>query len=413
MDERPRHWTPATTVLPYLLLGLLTLVTAAHKGGGSLAVDLTLCALLAVWMLTVFTLRPQWRERTGVMAVFFAVFMVLTTVLVLRDPWFGFFTPACYVFAFRLVPWPWELLAVGSVAAVAGLAQAYGLDKRTALGVAECVAVLLANIVPMCGFAWFAQRGFRLQKERERALAEIQQANRRLEASLAENAVLHEQLLARAREAGVQDERRRMAREIHDTLAQGFTGIIAQLRAAAAVTDRETWQRHVDAAAGLAQESLAEARRSVHALRPEPLRTARLGEALTGVAERWTALHGTPVRVSTTGTAHALPPETELALLRTAQEALANVAKHAAAGQVALTLSYLGHEVALDVVDDGAGFDPERVTAAPPRQDGGFGLVGMRERIASVAGTLQIESEPGAGTGISARVPVDPTEVET
>jgi signal transduction histidine kinase len=89
------------------------------------------------------------------------------------------------------------------------------------------------------------------------------------------------------------------------------------------------------------------------------------------------------------------------------------VAKHARATRVALTLSYLEAEVALDVVDDGEGFDPVREAAAPPRTDGGFGLVGMRERIESVAGTLQIESEPGSGTGVSARVPAGPTEVET
>ncbi|WP_201776819.1 sensor histidine kinase [Streptacidiphilus anmyonensis] len=419
MDGPGRRWPLAATVMPYLLLALLTAVTAVSRTGGSRVADLTLCAAAAAWMLAFFTLRPAWRERPRLMAVFFAVLIGIAAVLVLRDPWFGFFTPALYVYAFRVVPWPWEPVAVGAVAAVAGTAQAYGVGKGTPLGAAEYLAILLANIVPMCGFSWFAQRSNRYQEERERALAEISEANRRLEASLAENAALHEQLLAGAREAGVQDERRRMAREIHDTLAQGFTGVIAQLRAAEQAAEGAdaaapaVWHRHVDAAARLAKESLTEARRSVHALRPEPLRTARLGEALTGVTERWTALSGTPVRVSTTGTPRPLPPETELALLRTAQEALANVAKHARARQVALTLSYLEAEVALDVVDDGTGFDPARAAVAAPRTDGGFGLVGMRERIESVAGTLQIESEPGSGTGISARVPAGPTEAET
>ncbi|WP_207892090.1 sensor histidine kinase [Streptacidiphilus pinicola] len=417
MDDPTRRWPVWATVLPYPLLGFLALVTASNKGfaGVSLAVDLALCALTAAWILVVFTLHPEWRDRPRTMAVFFVVLMAITAVLVVRDSWFGFFTPACYVFAFRLIPWPWEPVAVGVVAAVAGTAQSYGVDRSTAVGATEYAAILLVNILPMCGFAFYARRSARYQQERELALAEIQEANRRLEVSLAENAALHEQLLARAREAGVQDERRRMAREIHDTLAQGFTGIIAQLRAAEHAADgpdadAAAWHRHVDAAGRLAQESLTEARRSVHALRPEPLRTAVLGEALAGVADRWTALHGTPVRLSTTGTARPLPPETELALLRTAQEALANVAKHARASRVALTLSYLEAEVALDVVDDGAGFDPARAAAAGPRRDGGFGLVGMRERIESVAGTLQIESEPGSGTGLSARVPVGSTE---
>jgi signal transduction histidine kinase len=125
-----------------------------------------------------------------------------------------------------------------------------------------------------------------------------------------------------------------------------------------------------------------------------------------------------------TGTERDLPPDIEFALLRTAQEALANVAKHAAATRVGLTLSYMDEEVVLDVRDDGRGFDPARsarepayagaaapvpaapVQAGPPH--GGFGLLAMRQRIEDVAGTLEVESEPGAGTAISASVPAPP-----
>ena len=201
-----------------------------------------------------------------------------------------------------------------------------------------------------------------------------------------------------------------MAREIHDTLAQGLTGIVTQLQAAEhAADDPVAWRRHFAAASRLARESLVEARRSVDALRPEPLESgARLGDALASVAGKWTALHDIPVEVTTTGTATELPPETEVALLRTAQEALANVAKHAHASRVGLTLSYMEHQVALDVRDDGGGFLPNGLPPAPaqPGTSGGFGLVAMRQRIESVHGTLQVESEPGAGTAISACVPV-------
>jgi signal transduction histidine kinase len=144
----------------------------------------------------------------------------------------------------------------------------------------------------------------------------------------------------------------------------------------------------------------------VVALRPEPLETARLGEALADVADRWSALHGIPVRVTTTGTTRSLRPDAELALLRTAQEALANVAKHAGASRVGVTLSYMEDEVALDVRDDGLGFDPVRPPAElKPNATGGFGLVAMRQRIEGLAGTLQVESEPGMGTAISASLP--------
>ncbi|WP_246090218.1 sensor histidine kinase [Nonomuraea deserti] len=401
---------------PYALLAFVAAVTVADRraAGALLLVDLVLCALLAAWMLGVHTLRPAWRERAPVMAVFIAVLVLLWAALVVRSPWFGFFTPAVYVHAFRVLPWPWQPVGVAAVGTVAGTAQAYGVDKSTAAGLVTYGAIVAANVIPMCAFAWFARRDDRRNEERDRALHEAREANRKLAASLAENAALHEQLLARARDAGVQDERQRMAREIHDTLAQGFTGIISQLRAAEhAGDDPPGWRRHVAAATELARESLSEARRSVHALRPEPLRSARLSEALAGVVERWSALHDITVQVTTTGTARPIRPEAEAALLRIAQEALANVAKHARATRVGVTLSYLEHEAALDVRDDGGGFDPARLDAAAEslRADrGGFGLIAMRQRIESVSGTLQVESEPGAGTGISARVPSERAE---
>ena len=227
----------------------------------------------------------------------------------------------------------------------------------------------------------------------------MREANQRLEATLAENAGLHEQLVTQAREAGILDERQRMAREIHDTLAQGLTGIITQLQAAEQASDDPAgWRRHFEAATRLARESLSEARRSVDALRPEPLETGRLPAALADVAGRWSALHGITVQVTTTGTARPVPAEAEVVLLRTAQEGLANVARHAQATNAWVTLSYMEQEVALDVRDDGRGFEPA--------QADGFGLVAMRQRVEGLSGTLQIESEPGAGTAISACVPV-------
>ena len=112
-------------------------------------------------------------------------------------------------------------------------------------------------------------------------------------------------------------------------------------------------------------------------------------------------MNGIPAQVTTTGAVRPVDPEVEFALLRAAQEALANVARHAHATRVGLTISYMESEVALDVRDDGVGFDP----AVPDR---GFGLVAMRQRIAALSGTLQVESEPGGGTAISACVPTVP-----
>jgi signal transduction histidine kinase len=409
LDERAQRWQPVMAVVPYLLLLVLMIFTVVikHSTGGSPVGDVVLCALAGGWMLFWFTSRPAWRMRTGIMAVFFVGLIVIIAVLVLRDGWFGFLTPIGYYYAFGVLRWPWQMVGVGAVAVVAGTAQASGVDKGTAFGIAVLVAVILANVLPMCGFAWINWSNDVQYDERAVALSELSEANRRLEATLAENAGLHEQLLTQAREAGVLDERARMAREIHDTLAQGLTGIITQLQAAEqAGDDPGRWRRHVSAATGLARESLTEARRSVDALRPQPLETDRLSDALAGVAERWSALHGITVRVTTTGTVRPMRPDAEFALLRTAQEALANVAEHARATRVGVTLSYMEHEVALDVRDDGTGFVPvprSRTT----EKGGGFGLIAMRERIEGLAGTLQVESEPGAGTAISACVPAE------
>jgi signal transduction histidine kinase len=410
-------WSPFLIALPYLLLIVLALVSVAarHHLQGPLALILALSAALAAWTWWMVTLHPAWREHPRRMAVYFTGLVAGTAVLIAVAPWFGLLTPALYVYSFRLVAWPQRLLAVGATGVLAGTAQAHDVDRTTLVGLGIYLVVVAANVLPICGYAWLDHRTDEQAAARDRNLAEIREAHRRLEATMAENAELQEQLLAQAREAGVHGERQRMAREIHDTLAQGLTGIVAQLQAAEqAEDDAAAWRRHIAAAIGLARESLTEARRSVHELRPEPLATARLGEALAEVAGRWERLHGVPVAVTTTGTVRALTTQTEVALLRTAQEALANVAKHAGATRVGVTLSYLGDQVALDVRDDGRGFDPAaaaaRSTPDGAAPDGGFGLVAMRQRIEALAGTLQIESEPGYGTGLSACVPLTPAE---
>jgi signal transduction histidine kinase len=244
-------------------------------------------------------------------------------------------------------------------------------------------------------------------------IAELAEANSRLEAATAENAGLHAQLLTQAREAGVLDERQRMAGELHDTLAQDLTGIITQLEAADRAGRRpEQWRRHLDQARALARDSLTEARRSVQALRPEPLEDASLPDAVADMARRWSETSTVPLHFQTTGEPRPLLAELEMTLFRVAQEALANVAKHAGASKVGLTLSYTDDAVLLDVRDDGVGF-----TAGPDGDGGsasadgqGFGLDAMRQRLRRVAGNLEIESAPGDGAAVNASVPAIPAE---
>jgi signal transduction histidine kinase len=204
----------------------------------------------------------------------------------------------------------------------------------------------------------------------------------------------------------VLEERQRMAREIHDTLAQGLTGIITQLEAVQQARPGPDWERRIGTAARLARHSLTEARRSVRAVRPESLENTRLPEAVADVAAQWSADNGVSAEVTATGTVLGLHPEVEVTLLRVAQEALANVAKHASATRAGITLSYMEDVVSLDIRDDGVGFCPKE--RGPAGSAGGFGLTGMEQRVRRLAGSVAIESEPGHGTAISASVPAIP-----
>jgi signal transduction histidine kinase len=389
---------------PYLLLAVLAASTFVASGvhGRALIIDASLCAVTVAWMAGMYTLNPA-RQRPRHAAVFIAGLLLLTGLLTYQSGWFGFFIVVAFGYSRVLLPWPWPM-AVGAVAAFIGaLAQTDGNHSSWPIHLMIFLVALIIDMLLFPAFMWVIHDREQQVVQHKKSLTELSAVNRRLEATIAENEGLHRQLLVQAREAGVLDERRRMAREIHDTLAQGLTGIVTQLQAAEQAVsgtpgDPTGWRRHVDAAIRLARESLTEARRSVDALRPEPLEGCRLSDALAGVAERWSALNGVPAQVTTTGTARPIEPEAEFALLRAAQEALANVARHANASRVGLTISYMENEVALDVRDDGVGFDPAL-------SDRGFGLVAMRQRIAGLSGTLQVESEPGGGTAISACVP--------
>jgi signal transduction histidine kinase len=145
----------------------------------------------------------------------------------------------------------------------------------------------------------------------------------------------------------------------------------------------------------------------VQALRPEPLERARLPEAIADMARRWSETASVALHFETTGRAMPLLAELEVTLFRVAQEALTNVAKHAHASRVGLTLSYMEDVVLLDVRDDGDGFTSGAVPAVVGHPDPGhgFGLKAMEQRLSRVGGTLEIESAPGEGTAISASVP--------
>jgi signal transduction histidine kinase len=216
-------------------------------------------------------------------------------------------------------------------------------------------------------------------------------------------------LAAAERQAGILQERQRLAHEIHDTLAQGFTSIVMQLEAAdlALPAEEEAARLRLQQARETARLSLAESRRLVQALRPEPFEGASLPEALQRVVERWRRENEVEILFSITGDPCPLHPEVEVSLLRLMQEGLANIQRHARARRVTVTLSYMEDQIALDVQDDGVGFDPESVPLLANQSREGFGLQAMRERLAQLGGQLVIESAPGQGTTLAIQIPLE------
>lgn len=367
----------------------------------SFAVTLGLAALAAAWMLWMYTWRTPWigdRRGTG---VYCAGLIALIAVLALRSPWFaGFFGFTGYLHAWHLLRGRWRLAGVVATAAATGHVYLGGFPLTTGSAIASylLLVVVMTGLVTL--FSSTGEITAQQSSQRKAMVERLAETNRRLEATLRENAGLHAQLLIQAREAGVLDERQRMAREIHDTLAQGLAGIVTQVQAARKARDEPAeWGRHLDNADRLARESLSDARRSVHAVVPQVLESARLPDALTHLVAQWEDLNGVRAGVTTTGAPRPLDRDVEVAVLRAAQESLANVARHAHASRVVLTLSYMDDGVRLDVRDDGVGFDP---TAAG---NGGYGLTAMGQRVGSVAGSVEIESEPGEGTAVSVSVP--------
>nr|WP_206755705.1 AAA family ATPase [Leptolyngbya sp. FACHB-671] len=204
--------------------------------------------------------------------------------------------------------------------------------------------------------------------------------------------------LKQAEEASILEERNRMAREIHDTLAQSFTGILAQVGAAKQVLtdDVEATGAHLDLIKELARTGLVEARRSVVALRPQLLEEGNLQSALHRlVAQIRAAANDTTLYYEVKGTAYALPTEVENNLLRMGQEALTNAIKYANADEIRVELAYDRDQVCLRVRDNGQGFGVGSIPSSK-----GFGLLGMSERAERIGAQLTIRSQPGQGTEI-------------
>ncbi|MFD4404701.1 sensor histidine kinase [Nocardia sp. NPDC058499] len=393
--------TPTTQALAWclhlLILGLLTLtavraITQHQAHAAATTATATLCALVYAAGPLLPRIRRSRPAATWWLTTVGAVWLALL-ILSPDAVWVAF---PLYFLQLHLLPRRTGHLAVTATAAAAitgFAAHQHSFAPAMAIGPALGAAVAVAVVR---GY----QALYRESEQRRRLIDE-------LTATRAD--------LARAqRTAGMLAERERLAREIHDTLAQGLSSIQLLLRAAErALPDRPgTAARHVDQARQAAQDNLAEARRFVAALTPPALENTTLADALERLCDTTGARHRLDVTFHRTGNPGPLATADEVALLRIAQSALANTVRHAGATTADITLGYLDDHITLDITDNGRGFDPTRLPAPEP-EHGGFGLAAMRARVHALGGSLTLESAPGHGTALAARIPRTPaTEPE-
>jgi len=236
--------------------------------------------------------------------------------------------------------------------------------------------------------------------ERARLLDALMQAQ-------AESAALQEQLALTQREVGAMSERTRLSRDIHDTVAQGFSSIVLLARGASVSPGEPDLRRLLARIEDTAADNLTEIRAVVAALAPSTLQHSGLAAALRRLLDDLHADTGLDTELRVAPELTELSTTHEVALLRTAQSALANIRSHARAARVVVSLDGSPHEVRLDVVDDGVGFDPailDRPGADLTR--GGYGVAATRARLTELGGGLIIESAPGEGTAVSAHLPL-------
>ncbi|MBC9927810.1 MULTISPECIES: sensor histidine kinase [unclassified Leucobacter] len=267
-----------------------------------------------------------------------------------------------------------------------------------------------ANVIgPLLGgtFALFIARGYvelvNDLQERQRLVASLVHAQ-------TEMAALQEELAKTQRLSGAKAERTRISRDIHDTVAQGLSSISLLTTAALERGELAAMPRTLEQIDALARDNLVDVRRIVAALAPAALDEGALSGALRRMLERLTEETGLATEFRVDENLPALPTTVEVALLRTAQSALANVRQHAEATRVVVNLADAGDSVRLDIVDDGAGFDTSawhtRSRGSGAATTGGYGLHSMRARLHELGGGLDVESAPSEGTALSAHVPL-------
>ncbi len=350
---------------------------------------------VGVWLSHRFTGRSDVSRITWQGATWLGALILLWFVLLLQDRAYIWTSFSIFLLAMLLLPLPVGMLVVAAMTAFTIWSE---FQTRVVTSAIAAFGGPILGAVVAIGASWGYGLIVRESRERARLIEELTEAR--------DDLVALQDVLARTqREAGALEERARLARDIHDTLAQGFSSIVLLSRAAYARCSGDE-RSILYQIAQTANENLDEARRVVHALAPADLQgSTPLRAALARQLGRLSEQTGLTTDLMIDGEPVSLPTPVEVALLRVTQGALSNVRRHSLARHVTVTVTYEPDEVRLDVVDDGHGFNG---AMAGPRPDGsGFGLRSIRERIAEIGGTVSIESAPGDGTALVATVPLN------
>jgi signal transduction histidine kinase len=383
------RWLPYMRVYGFVVLavGLVTAYPSNDPSGWRGPAALAGIAALTLVFSIMWVRRPIWGYAPRTLAAHGVFLLVAYAALVGISPSFAVLQLVVYPQVVFSLPIRWSIAGSLFIGAITGVALLAGSSGGFETALPPIFYNLLTAVLVIAIGIWIRQT-ITQSLERRVLIADLTAARQGLAAA--------------EREAAVAEERARFAREIHDTLAQGFASVVTHLEAADAYlgVDEERARRDVRIAEEVARASLAEARTLVWALRPETIATAGLPAAIERVAAAAGGPGGLAVEVTISGRPRQLHPEVEVTLLRAAQEALANARRHAAASNVTVTLTYFADEVSLDVIDDGRGFDPSAAG-----RSGGMGLLGMRERVDDLGGRLAIESAPGEGTAVAVTLP--------
>ena len=395
-------WLRVWATTQFVAIGITAFVVVDNGGGVAAFIGspdaprvIGVLALLLAYHLVGLFAHAWILRRTWAVLVFVPLgWAIVVYTLSLRGA-FGLLVLGAILQGFIFLPFAWAMWTLAIVVGLLASLVAWRSPSRTPATLLTQVGGIVTMGIMVGTVLLYIHRTNREAAIRARLLRQLDEAQR--------------DLADRARDAGVLEERQRLARDIHDTLAQGFTSVIKHLEAielsfAAEGRPADDAMRaaapHLAHAQDVSRTSLAEIRRLVWALTPAVLEAAPLVQAIGRIVEQWSGANGIAATFSLDN-APSLTPDADVIFLRATQESLSNVARHAQASRVEVSFTSVDGLVLLTVEDDGRGFIPADAGGVEK-----MGLSGMRERVRRFGGHVLIESAPGAGTSVTIAMPL-------